>query len=58
MDKLAELIQQVRHYRRLRFAIFPVFLAVTGGLMTAFFSIDAILGQLEFVGPVNLAVLL
>ncbi len=37
MDKVKELIQQIRHYSQLRFAIFAVFLAITGGLLTVFF---------------------
>ncbi len=36
MDRSSELIQQIRHYSTLRFAIFAAFLAVTAGLFTMF----------------------
>ncbi len=36
MDKITELIHQIRHYGTLRFAMFAAFLAITGGLLAIF----------------------
>lgn len=45
MDRLSELLLQIRHYGRLRFAIFTVFLAVIAGLLAAFYRGEALVGR-------------
>lgn len=41
MDKLSEILLQMRYYGNLRFAMLAVFAAVTAGLLTAFFRESA-----------------
>ncbi len=47
--KLSELIQQLRYYGQLRFAILTLFLAITGGLLAAFYRPEDVLSKLALV---------